>query len=485
MVSDDEKLAFSRLESQLIQEQLNLVKLIFEEKKNAIGFLPSSEQIEIIQSLLKATSQFLIDVEAMISFKDKILTRLKAARFDDKNAKAICVQLFWKRFDIQGKRVVNEARKDQEQKETKLIIPENLGGIAFVGFLRGALKSAKDILAKMQGEKAAELSKLKKESEYVNIFLARFCISNFTIDTSDDGGIIIHYAGVPPKEGIQYSLSEGEKTALSFAYFLSKYHHEVVDNPQAKEEDYTIVIDDPVSSLDENRLFSTALVIHDILIPKVAKKEKDQNDQVVITAWTGCRQIIILSHNIIFLKFMSNIIDSEQCKGRVDLYIEKGVIHSLPNSLRNYQTSYFQKLEKIQAYISGEISHESAKDYLPNYIRVTLEAFISFKIARLKGKDKHLPAMLDSLIGTLTSNDKQFDKFTPVSEITNTLTLKTTLLEIKQKTNPECHGTTQDITHIEYLSDTELKKLAKQMINVIQFLDQIHYEKIMELQKAA
>ncbi len=337
------------------------------------------------------------------------------------------------------------------------------------------------MLAKKEEEKASELSKLKKESEYVNGFLSSLCVNNFTINIQDDGEITVHYSGVPPKKRIHYSLSEGEKTALAFAYFLSKYRHEVLDNPGVKQEDYTIVIDDPVSSLDENRLFSTALVIQDIMVPIVT--QKDQNGQP--TAWAGCKQIIVLSHNMIFLKFMSSLIDSNQCKGRADLYIERGVICHLPNSLRNFQTSYFQKLEKIQAYVSGDISHDSAKDYLPNYIRITLEAFIAFKFARLKGKDKHLPAMLDSLIGTVTSDATMFDKFAPVSGITNTKTLKVVLSEIKQKTNPECHGTTQDITHVEYLPETELKKLAEQTLNVIQFLDQIHYKKAQELQAAA
>lgn len=113
----------------------------------------------------------------------------------------------------------------------------------------------------------------------------------------------------------------------------------------------------------------------------------------------------------------------------------------------------------------------------------TFEAFIAFKFARLKGKDKYLPAMLDSLIGTVTSDAKMFEKFAPVGSIKDTKTLKVVLSEIKQKTNPECHGTTQDITHIEYLPETELKILAEQTLNVIQFLDQIHFQAAKNLQQ--
>lgn len=488
-VTDDEKSALSRLEAQEIKDLIQSVKAFFDSKKESIDFMPTKEQLEKIKSLLTATTEFSADVELLVFVKDKILARLQAARFDDKNAKAVCERLFWKRFDNQGKAIVDEARKAQEKEEAKLEIPEGIGGIALFHFAKEALRLIQAMLSKKEDEKDAELSKLKKESEYVNGFLSRLCVNNFTINTQDDGGITVHYSGVPPKKGIHYSLSEGEKTALAFAYFLSKYRHEVLDNPQAKQEDYTIVIDDPVSSLDENRLFSSALVIQDILTPKVTKKRKDKdgngNEYWVNEEWSGCSQIMVFSHNLVFLKFMSNLIDTDQCRDRADLHIENGFISLLPNSLRNYQTSYFQKLGKIQSYIEGETPYESAKDYLPNYIRVTLESFISFKFARLKGKDKFLPAMLDSLIGNITSNDKAFDGFTPVAGINNTQTLKSVLLEIKQKTNPESHGTAQDITHLEYLPETELKKLAEQTLNVIQYLDQIHFQQAQKLQQAA
>ena len=89
------------------------------------------------------------------------------------------------------------------------------------------------------------------------------------------------------------SLSEGEKTALAFAYFLSKYKFEIKDNTQINEGDYIVVLDDPVSSLDENRLYSTSIVIRDVLVPK-----KNNGD------WDDVNRVSSLSHNQIFLKFV-------------------------------------------------------------------------------------------------------------------------------------------------------------------------------------
>lgn len=483
MATDDEKSALSRLEVQEIKELIQFALSLFESKVKSIDFMPDEQQLEQIISLLAAKTTFLTDVALLVSIKDKILARLQAARFNDGNAREFCRKLFWKQFDSQGKSIASEARKAQEKEEAKFEIPEDIGGIALLNFAHKTLQSIQAMLTNKEAEKTTELSKLRMESKYIGEFLNRLCINHLTINIENEGGITVHYLGGKPKKGIYYSLSEGEKTALAFAYFLSKYRHEVLDNPQEKKEDFVIVIDDPISSLDENRLFSTALIIKDMLLPQVTEKEQNDKKQWINKKWDGCKQIIILSHNLIFLKFMSNLIEADQCRDRADLYIEKGVLSHLPGSLVNYQTSYFQKLEKIRDYIDDGIEYENVKDYLPNYIRVVLEAFISFKFARLKGNGKHSLAMLDSLIGTASSDATLFDKYTPVETIKDTQSLKTVLLEIKQKTNPESHGTAQDITHLEYLSKTELKKLAKQTMNVIQFLDQIHYKKAQELKK--
>lgn len=476
VITDNEKDALKRIGGQDVRKHLLTVKTIFENKRDDADFIPAAEQIQEFDNLITIFAQFKSDIAAMLLVKSRILEKLQNSRFDARGAKEVCTSLFWKKFDIQGKITAKEGRT-----EGKLDIPDKIGGVGFLSTVKNHLSMIAGTIAAKEAEKIVELAKLKKESEYVNIFLKRLCVSNFTIDTSDDGGIVVHYSGVPPK-GIQYSLSEGEKTALAFAYFLSKYRYEVVENQRAKQEDYTVVIDDPVSSLDENRLFSTALLIQDALLPKAATTGSGENK---VTNWSGCSQIFIFSHNLVFLKFLGNIIDSDQSSGRSDLYLEKGEISILPEILRNYQTSYFYKLDKIQAFVNKDIGYDSVKDLLPNYIRVTLEAFISFKFARLRDKgNRHKPAMLDYLIKHLTGSGYDFSSFPAVGGISDKETLKAALQEIKNKVNPECHGTTQDITHLEYLPETELRKLAEQTLHVIAFLDRLHIDAVQKTKSA-
>ena len=429
-INEEETAALQRLISQTAKKLLNAAKKIFETKKDAIDFSPTDDQLNQIDGMLLAFEQFKLDVSTLSSIKDNVLEKLSNSRFDAKSAKDICKKLFWKSFDIQGLKKSNEWHKQE-----KLEIDENTGGIACYKFLKNLLQTVIQIITDKETEKNSELAKLKKESEYVNAFLARLCVTNFTVNIPEDGDITINYLGVSPKKGIQYSLSEGEKTALAFAYFLSKYKHEIIDNKDAKQEDYIIIIDDPVSSLDENRLFSTAIIIQDFLMPKAIVTGKGE-DKVI--SWNGSKQLFIFSHNIVFLKFMGNIINSDQNKGRVDYYLDKGKISLLPKLFQNYQTSYFYKFSKIQKFAEGNIGYEEVKDSLPNYIRITLESFIAFKFVRLRGKDKYLPAMFDALIKHINHCD--LNHYKPVDLIKDKAALTTALQRIQHKVNPESHG---------------------------------------------
>ena len=118
-----------------------------------------------------------------------------------------------------------------------------------------AIKEADDELATLTAQRASELSTLRKESKYINSFLHRMGILHFEIsltDTVDTDSIQVRFASGQVKSGLKHSLSEGEKTALAFAYFLSKLKYEVSDNPKVDKSTVIVVVDDPVSSLTRN-----------------------------------------------------------------------------------------------------------------------------------------------------------------------------------------------------------------------------------------
>jgi wobble nucleotide-excising tRNase len=89
------------------------------------------------------------------------------------------------------------------------------------------------------------------------------------------------------------SLSEGEKTFISFLYFyqLCIGTDDIAHSASKKK---IIVIDDPVSSLDSQILFIVSSIVHKLDIQKISDKHQFMD--------TNINQIFVLTHNLYFYK---------------------------------------------------------------------------------------------------------------------------------------------------------------------------------------
>lgn len=330
-------------------------------------------------------------------------------------------------------------------------------------------------ISELNIKKREIVASLKNESRFINGYLKRLGVYNFTVDINKDNieeNIQIHYKAGHIKNKIRHSLSEGEKTALAFAYFISKIKYEIFDNNQADIRETIVVIDDPVSSLDENRLYSTACLINEIFV--------------------DAKQLFILSHNIIFLKFIGNLIGyprikiikdnkSEKISCRRDYFLSmSGQLTLLPDTLSNYKTVYFQKLDDILRYHQGLVSYDDAKIYIPNHIRVTLETFLSFKFFLLKqgsSSDKFRSPGLDKMIKALKGKTHLFRDYPKCKNVDKDTFLQK-LEQIRRITDPQSHGTPQNIDEFNFISEAELKDIVSDTLDMICFIDKIHYDEI-------
>lgn len=80
------------------------------------------------------------------------------------------------------------------------------------------------------------------------------------------------------------NLSEGEKTAISLAYFVAS-----LEDKNTTLSDTVVFLDDPISSLDANHLFNTYAFIRNRLL--------------------GCEQLFVSTHNLDFLGLMKDLIE--------------------------------------------------------------------------------------------------------------------------------------------------------------------------------
>src|SRR5690606_3417385 len=125
-------------------------------------------------------------------------------------------------------------------------------------------------------DKQAQISNEHKGGEELTAHLKQFLGRTDLVFENSKEGYVVLRRGKPAKR-----LSEGEKTAIAFLYFLV----------QLKDQDFdlaegVVVIDDPISSLDSGAIYQAFSFL------KVAAQ--------------GAKQLFILTHNYEFLRLVIN-----------------------------------------------------------------------------------------------------------------------------------------------------------------------------------
>ena len=182
------------------------------------------------------------------------------------------------------------------------------------------------------------------------------------------------------KRGGEYAknLSEGEKSLISFCYFIAQMDDEL-KGPNASN--LVVFIDDPISSLDSSHIFFMYSLI-----------------DTVIAAPKKYGQLFISTHNLEFLKFLKRLklpgnvnnksvehyVVEKQRKGDDEYKCE---IKMMPDYLRDYVTEYnflFQQVYDIARPICGKKEEKYKHIYsqyynVGNNMRKFLECYLFYR----------------------------------------------------------------------------------------------------------
>lgn len=208
-------------------------------------------------------------------------------------------------------------------------------------------------------DKQAQISTEHKGGEELTAHLKQFLgRTDLVFENSNDGYIVLR-RGKPAKR-----LSEGEKTAIAFLYFLV----------QLKDQDFdvsegVVVIDDPISSLDSGAIYQAFSFL------KVAVRD--------------ARQLFILTHNHEFLRLVINwfqklpkdlrkqtsysmVLCSETATGR------SARITALDQLLIDHATEYQYLFKVLYTFQSNGTILNCY--HVPNVARKVLETFLDFHV---------------------------------------------------------------------------------------------------------
>ena len=227
-------------------------------------------------------------------------------------------------------------------------------------------KFEQDII-ELEGSLKSESEAAKRINMILQNSLAHSEMSLKSVD--DEEGI---YFEVSRNEERAYNLSEGEKSLIAFAYYITR-----LESLSTEEKSKTILfIDDPVSSLDENNIF----YIYNLIFCLLEKKE--------------FLQYFLSTHNLDFLKYTNRF------SNKKDYYViekikeaenipSKSYIKKLPTHLSNKVTEFVFLFEQIYR-VATEDEHEnnfSVFYNFPNNGRKFIETLLYFKYPDYKTKN--------------------------------------------------------------------------------------------------
>lgn len=148
-------------------------------------------------------------------------------------------------------------------------------------------------------------------------------------------------------------LSEGDKSTIALAFFLSKL--DIDPNKQNK----ILIFDDPLSSLDTNRRTYTIGLIKSLL--------------------QQLKQVVVLSHNEYFLHEVSkDVLASDKCTLRIaEDFAARASKIEVCDLDELVKIDYFRNIERLEAFRSNPDIH--LKDAVLGWLRNVLEAHLRFK----------------------------------------------------------------------------------------------------------
>lgn len=214
-----------------------------------------------------------------------------------------------------------------------------------------------------------ELSEAAKGAERINELLAAYFGKNdLRVVVSAERRFQIVRGSVVAK-----NLSEGEKTAIAFAYFITR-----VQDRRHPLADTRIVIDDPISSLDANHLFNTYALIK--------------------TQLAGCRQLFLSTHSFEFFNLIREWVADEENTRKPQaewkqwgVFLVKrtddgeAVLEEIPRELLKFKSEYHYLFSTLYHFDKAGAGDFDCLLSLPNVVRRFMEAFGGIMIPLSKG----------------------------------------------------------------------------------------------------
>lgn len=328
------------------------------------------------------------------------------------------------------------------------------------------VKEANDIENKARAtltENKSKVTELEKQTSNIGTAIHKinnhlkefFGRAEIKLELSSDGkGYIIQRDGMPAR-----NLSEGEKTAIAFSYFVVK-----TEENQFKIKDIIIFIDDPISSFDSNSIHHCFSMIKN--------------------HFKDAKQLFISTHNFQFFNLVKKwlrkknediersnkeITGNKQKKIPCNFYMIRSVIKQeqriakllkLDETLEKYRSEYNYLFSILNRFTSKEDYGYDDLYTISNVARRFFDVFADFKIP---APDSYTP--WDKLLKIV----KEINKGKVVDQVST---------DEQEKLFGLINGYSHNddpLSAVEHIDRTECVNAINILLKIIQSSDPIHY----------
>lgn len=278
-----------------------------------------------------------------------------------------------------------------------------------------------------------KISDVKKGVEEINKILKRLFIGSENVflkveQSQNDEGKLVDITKLYRADGcIAENLSDGERTAIAFAHFYVK----ILDAIKCKtSKNEVLFIDDPISSLDKNHIYSVSVMIQEVI---------DKFNQTFVT-----------THNYELYRLLKRKANNVTNYYYIKRLGEISTIEELPKELKEFDSEYEYFFKQLYEF---NLNNANSDIYLIGHCaRRFLDNYLQYKIP---------------------NNMNPADKLTRfINEIQEDLTKYNILYRI---VNDESH------VHPEILFDKSyLVGAVKLLLDTMEQYDKLHYETLIK-----
>ncbi|WP_187837296.1 AAA family ATPase [Helicobacter pylori] len=318
-------------------------------------------------------------------------------------------------------------------------------------------------------------NKLKKLNEQkrpdiktINNYLKALNLPKYSLDK--DYRIVLN-SDVLENNEAEMILSDGEKTTLTFAYFLARlklfYKKEDLKN-------LVVVIDDPISSLDEQRIYNTSYIVAKINQELAGEALKDEDKA----------QVFILTHNHTFMAYLINMVGKHARYFQLERNQNQLKIVCKNEVVGYFDTFYLLLFKEVYEFAKKEKVQDDFKEAINygNKVRILLESFLKINFIDSFLTEKHdsvfkegtLKHLIETANGEVELNFSKlpFNKDNNCnSNIKDKEMLLRKILRIVKGLHLDSHGSVMDFFSPYKISLENVQEFAKIAINAMKILN--------------